>query len=258
MIVRFIDYPKGVLAEMLGNGGKLFIKLFGITIHKYYICTELKIYIVMIVNIYGLVHPSTKEVIYVGQTRTSIENRLDEHYWKLNEAKRGKRTMTKLFKFLDSYLPLKVQVKLLKVVDTDKPFSNADFMERYYIEYYRKINPNLLNEANGGIGGYTSINKSDDEKSEISKKISKANKGRKKPDGFAKNLSTKRKGANNPMAKKIDVGIYNDKNELIHTCHYGFEVDEFLGNKWFWSNNGRAIKNGFAVFRFGYKIKRIV
>lgn len=40
--------------------------------------------------IYGLVYPSTQEVIYVGQTRTSIEHRLDFHYWKLNEAKRGK------------------------------------------------------------------------------------------------------------------------------------------------------------------------
>ena len=57
----------------------------------------------MIINIYALVHPSTKEVLYVGQTRTSIERRLNEHYWKLNEAKRGKRTMTKLFKFLDNY-----------------------------------------------------------------------------------------------------------------------------------------------------------
>lgn len=53
--------------------------------------------------------------------------------------------MTKLFKFLDSYLPLRVQVKLLRVVDTDKPFNDADFMEKYYINYYRKINPNLLN-----------------------------------------------------------------------------------------------------------------
>lgn len=29
----------------------------------------------MIINIYGLVYPSTQEVIYVGQTRTSIEHR---------------------------------------------------------------------------------------------------------------------------------------------------------------------------------------
>lgn len=34
LMVRLIDYPKGVLAVMLGNGDKLFIKLFGITIHK--------------------------------------------------------------------------------------------------------------------------------------------------------------------------------------------------------------------------------
>lgn len=74
LMVRLIDYPKGVLAVMLGNGDKLFIKLFGITIHKY-IYNEIKIYIVMIINIYGLVYPSTQEVIYVGQTRTSIEHR---------------------------------------------------------------------------------------------------------------------------------------------------------------------------------------
>lgn len=29
MIVRFIDYPKGVLLVKVGNGDKLFIKLFG-------------------------------------------------------------------------------------------------------------------------------------------------------------------------------------------------------------------------------------
>ena len=212
----------------------------------------------MIVNIYKLINPSTNEVIYVGQTRCGLEKRLDSHYWKLNDAKRGKRTMTKLFKFLDSYLPLRVKIELITAVDTDLPFRSADFLEKYYIDYYRKINPNLLNEANGGIGGYTAINKSNNEKSEIGKKISKANKGRKKPNGFAENLSNKRKGANNPMAKKIDVRIYNGKNELIHICHYGFEVNEFLNNKWFWSNNSRAIKNGFAIFRFGYKIKRIV
>lgn len=40
----------------------------------------------MIINIYGLVYPSTQEVIYVGQTRTSIEHRLDSHYWKLNKG----------------------------------------------------------------------------------------------------------------------------------------------------------------------------
>lgn len=243
---------------MLGNGGKLFIKLFDITIHKYYICSEYKIYIVMIVNIYALVHPSTQEVIYVGQTKTSIEKRLDEHYWKLNEAKKGKRTMTKLFIFLDSYLPLRVQVKLLKVVDTTKPFSNADFMEKYYIEYYRKINPNLLNEANGGIGGYTNINKSDNEKSEIGKKISKANKGRKKPNGFAEHLSAIRKGKNNPMAKKLiyKVGCYKGF-ELIKTFEYAYEIDNFIGTRGAWSNIKKVINKNLNYVPYGYNWKYI-
>lgn len=208
----------------------------------------------MIINIYALVHPSTKEVLYVGQTRTSIERRLNEHYWKLNEAKRGKRTMTKLFKFLDNYLPLKVQIKLLKVIDTDKPFNNADFMEKYYIEYYRKINPNLLNEANGGIGGYTAINKSDNEKFEISKKISKANKGHKKPKGFAEHLSAIRKGKNNPMARKLDkkIGAYKGF-KLIKTFEYGFEINEFTGSKDAYSNvlkvlQGKVIYNPYGYF----------
>ena len=243
---------------MLGNGGKLFIKLFGTTIHKYYICSEYKIYIVMIVNIYALVHPSTQEVIYVGQTKTFIEKRLDEHYWKLNEAKRGKRTMTKLFKFLDSYLPLRVQVKLLKVVDTNKPFSSANFMEKYYINYYRKINPNLLNEANGGIGGYTAINKSDDEKSKIFFKISKSNKGRKKPAGFAEHLSAIRKGKNNPMAKQLDkkIGAYKGF-KLIKTFEYGFEINEFIKEKSAYSNVIKVLKGKLHYSPYGYTWKYI-
>lgn len=207
----------------------------------------------MIINIYALVHPSTKEVLYVGQTRTSIERRLNEHYWKLNEAKRGKRTMTKLFKFLDSYLPLKVQIKLLKVINTDKLFNNADFMEKYYIEYYRKINPNLLNEANGGIGGYTAINKSDNEKSEISKKISKANKGHKKPEGFAEHLSTIRKGKNNPMARKLNrkIGAYKGF-KLIKTFEYGFEINEFIGSKDAYNNVYKVLKGKVSYNPYGY------
>lgn len=31
-------------------------------------------------NIYGLVHPDTKQVVYVGKTTNSIENRLKAHY----------------------------------------------------------------------------------------------------------------------------------------------------------------------------------
>lgn len=212
----------------------------------------------MIINIYALVNPSNNEIIYVGQTKLGIKKRLDQHYWKLNEAKKGKRSMTKLFKFLDNYLPLKVKIKLLRIIDTEKPFENADFLEQYYINHYRTINPNLLNESDGGIGGFVWKNKSDKDKNIIKEKISKANKGKKKPEGFGKNLSIKRKGANNPMAKKLNIGIYDKNKNLIYICNYGFEVNEFLKDKWFWSNNSRLIRNGFAGYRFGYMIKLIV
>ena len=228
----------------------------------------------MIINIYGLVYPSTQEVIYVGQTRTSIEDRLDSHYRKLNEAKRGKRTMTKLFKFLDSYLPLRVQVKLLRVVDTNKPFNDADFMEKYYINYYRKINPNLLNETNGGIGGYTAINKSDNEKSIIGRKISNAIKERKKPKGsaehlsaikerkkpkgFAEHLSAIRKGKNNPMAQRLEIkiGAYKENN-LIKSFEYGFEINEFIGSKSAYSNVRKVLTGKLIYKPYGYNWKYI-
>lgn len=47
-------------------------------------------------NIYALIHPDTKEVIYVGQTKDELTKRLNGHYWKLNEVKRGERNWTKL------------------------------------------------------------------------------------------------------------------------------------------------------------------
>lgn len=212
----------------------------------------------MIINIYKLINPSTNEVIYVGQTRYNLEKRLDSHYWKLNEAKRGKRTMTKLFKFLDSYLPLKVKIELITTVDTDLPFRSADFLEKYYIDYYRKINPNLLNEANGGLGGYTAINKSDDEKKEIGYKISFKTTGCKKPKEFAEHLSSIRKGKNNPMAKPFTykVGAYLN-GELVKTFSYAYEIDEFVEKRGSWSNVKKVLTGKIKFRPYGFDWKYI-
>ena len=212
----------------------------------------------MIINIYKLINPSTNEVIYVGQTRFILEKRLKMHYWKLNEAKKGGRTMTKLFKFLDSYLPLQVKIELITTVDTDLPFRNADFLEEYYINYYRKINSNLLNEANGGIGGYTAINKSDSKKKEIGYKISLKNKGRKKPEGFAEHLSAIRKGKNNPMAKKLmyKVGCYKGF-DLVKVFEYAYEIDNFIGTKGAWSNIKKVLNKKLDYVPYGYNWKYI-
>lgn len=103
---------------------------------------------------------------------------------------------------------------------------------RFILEKRLNMHYWKLNEANGGIGGYTVINKSDSEKKEIGYKISFKNKGRKKPEGFAEHLSAIRKGKNNPMAKKLmyKVGCYKGF-DLIKVFEYAYEIDNFIGKK---------------------------
>ena len=67
----------------------------------------------MIYNVYGLVSPIDEQVVYVGMTTHSIEHRLKQHYWHLNEVNRGERKTNKRFEYLKSILPLKVTIKLL-------------------------------------------------------------------------------------------------------------------------------------------------
>ena len=212
----------------------------------------------MIYAIYLLKNPITNQIVYVGKTSDlDLNHYLKSKYWKLNEVNRGERNITPLFKLMNELLPNKLTIHLIKYVDESKPFQSADFTETYYIKEYSK-DYKLLNITDGGTGGNTYKYKSNEEISNIGKKVSEKLKGRKKPEGFAEHLSHIRKGKNNPMAKKINVGIYDKNNNLIHICHYGFEVNEFLNNKWFWSNYGKGIKCGIAIFKHGYKIKRIV
>lgn len=213
----------------------------------------------MVVNIYSLIDPITNKVVYVGQTSKSLESRLKSHYWKLNEAKRGKRTMTKLFKFLDSRLPIYIKIELLKVVDTNAQFGNPDFYEKFYISKYKNINSDLLNETNGGIGGYTIINKSKEEKLKVFHKISIANKGRKKSDDFKEHLSAIRKGSNNPMAKKFStkVACYKDF-KLIKVFDYGYEINKFVNSVHAWGNVKKVLDGKVYSNLYGYVWKYII
>lgn len=225
----------------------------------------------MIYNIYGLVSPINGQVVYVGCTSNTIEYRLKQHYWHLNAALRGERNMNKRFEYLKSILPLKVSIKLLKVVDTSTPLSLSEsFWESYYIKKYRDINPDLLNETDGGKGNNTHKYKTEEEVKNIGNKISKAVKGKSKPDGFGEHLSRIRKGLGNPAAKKLKEPIYAYNvitNTLLPTPFtYAFEINEFL-NRNAWSNvkkqinklnnrNGAKTKygtvNGFSWLTYEY------
>lgn len=154
----------------------------------------------MKVNIYGIINPITKEIVYIGQTPSNLDYYIKTKYWKLNEVKRGKRNWNKLFHFLNNLLPIKAEITLLKICDTEKPFND--------------------------------------------------------PDGFADHLSFIRKGANNPMAIKRNIGIYY-KNELVCKCNYAFEINEFF-NKQIWSNIYKYIKCNCPYNYKGYIIKRII
>lgn len=196
-------------------------------------------------NIYGLVSPIDGQIVYVGCTTNDIDFRLNQHYWHLKAALRGERRMNKRFVYLNDLLPLKVSIKLLYSFDETKSILNAKFYEEAYIAKYRKINPNLLNETDGGYGGNTHRYKTKEEISIIGDKISNKLKGKSKPKGFAEHLSEIRKGLGNPGVKKLDnpVYAYNVYSKLLikKPFNYGFEINNFLHRKNAWSNVAKVI-----------------
>lgn len=210
----------------------------------------------MTVYIYGLVNPNTKEIVYIGQAKESIVSRIKSHYWKLNEVKRGKRKWTKVFHYLDDLLPQRTDVEILKILHTDEQYSNPDFWESYFIKKYRQINPNLLNETDGGSGGNTMKYKTEQERFEAGQKISNKLKGKPKPEGFAEHLRAIRLGKNNPMAKPLSkkIACYHGL-ELVKVFSYSYEIDEYLGKKGAYSNVVKALTKMPNFHPYGYKWK---
>ena len=180
--------------------------------------------------IYYLQNPNTGEIFYVGATETSLKNRLRTHYQHLNEALKGQRKMNKRYEYLVNLKPLKCTIHLLEVV-TD---GNLESRECFFIKKFREINPNLTNMTNGGAGKCTSLFYTEEEKIKFGHKISLKLKGRKKPKGFAENMSIQRQGLGNPAAKEISFGwVVVNENQLFK---YGFEINTFIGSKHAYGN----------------------
>lgn len=195
-------------------------------------------------HIYGLKSPIDGQIVYVGATTKSLDFRLKQHYWHLNEVINGTRKSNKRFEYLKSILPLKVSI--ISLYETDD-VNGLKFYENRYIEQYRKINPNLLNETDGGIGENTHKYKSSEEIKNLGIKISNKLKGKSKPKGFAEHLSKIRKGSGNPMARPLDTPIYciniNTHKRLKGFFMYGYQINQFLNTKNAWSNVKKAINH---------------
>lgn len=197
--------------------------------------------------VYYLQNPITGEIFYVGATEASLKNRLNTHYQHLNECLKGKRKMNKRYKYLLDLKPHKATIHLLEIVTEGNLFER----ESFYINIFRKINPNIINMTDGGPGKYTSKYYNKKEKEILGQKISKKLKGKKKPKGFAENLSKNRQGLDNPNAKEISIGWVVADNKYLFK--YGFEINNFIGNKYAYGNIFKHFKHKRKGNPYGYK-----
>ena len=188
--------------------------------------------------IYYLQNPNTGEIFYVGATESSLKNRLRTHYQHLTEMKKGIRKTNNRYKYLLNLEPIKATIHLLEIVTEGNLFDR----EKFYIQKFRDLNPNLTNMTIGGKGQFTSAFYTESQKSLIGQKISQKNRNKKKPKGFSEHLSNIRKGINNPAAKEISIGwIVADEKYLFK---YGFEINNFIGKK-------DAYGNVYKQFKYG-------
>lgn len=201
--------------------------------------------------IYYLSNPQTGEIFYVGATQVSIKNRLRTHYQHLKEVEKGKRKTNKRYEYLKNLRPLKAEIHLLEIltnIDIDK-------REKFYINLFRKANPKLTNMTDGGRGQHTSKYYTEKEMEKVSQKISKANKGKPKPEGFAENLSKMRKGLGNPATKELSKWIVCLKEEIpIRMFKYGFEINNFMSKPSAYGNIYRNLDSVKST-HYGYRWK---
>jgi hypothetical protein len=184
------------------------------------------------IRIYVLENPTTKKIFYVGATKKLLKHRLASHYDKLEEAKRGSINWNKRLRYLKELEPLKPNIIEVAVCEE----KDKDTMEIFYIEKYSK-EFTLTNQTKGGTGNDTYSLLTQNAKQLKRERVSNALKGIPKPDGFAKNLSEKRMGYNNPQAGKTKhPPIILDSSDFIIIFKNGIESNKHFNNKYTWSN----------------------
>lgn len=188
-------------------------------------------------RIYYLQNPITNEIFYVGSTTKSLEERLKIHYYHLLAYKRGERQNTKRFEYLINLGDIKATIHLIEEVD----LTLLDEKEKFYIQQYKELYPNLVNIQKGGKGGDNYTNNTEERKKEISSKISNALKGKPKPEGFKERLSETRKGQDNPNCKELTEWIVVNNTILFK---FAYQLNNYIGSKDACGNVKKSLKKG--------------
>lgn len=102
--------------------------------------------------IYRIMHPINKTTVYIGKTCKSITKRLNEHIY----ASKTKTKKNLFHAWLTSIckLNLRPEIEIIELCSN----LNVNERERYWISYYKKINPRLKNSQPGGDGNSKGYN----------------------------------------------------------------------------------------------------
>ena len=103
------------------------------------------------IKIYKLIDPRNNMIMYVGKTSQTLKKRMNTHYYVAKNGKSNKDYWIKELQIL-GYNPI---IELIEEVD------NSIWQEKeiYWIEYYQKINPDILNMYSGGLIGKVFLSK---------------------------------------------------------------------------------------------------
>ncbi len=167
------------------------------------------------IKIYVLRCNKTKEIRYVGYTKKTLHERLLGHFSNVREAFDYKRR--KINKRLSWLSSVNCDVSI-ELIDEGR-LEDVHWLESMYITLFKSWGFKLTNMTTGGDGGNTWSKLSPKQKKEASDKISKANKGKKKPPRTKEHKENLRK--NHAIANgRVEVWNKGKKHTKKHLENY--------------------------------------
>lgn len=162
------------------------------------------------IKIYILKCNKTGDIRYVGYTKKTLQERLLSHLANVREAFDYKRR--KINKRLSWLKSVECDVSIIEI---DKaPIEDLHWIESMYISLFKSWGFKLTNMTTGGEGGNTWKSLNHKQQQMASDKISKANKGKKKPPRTYEHRSNLSKNHKSHNKKWIDDNNIKKENTI--------------------------------------------